>query len=319
MIETPDTGALEPSAAHWAARRELLVQELRGPAAARRRRRRAPRLALALVLLAGTAAGAVASSGVLRSDDVMVDFVVCLRTPTQDLDHGTMVRTQPDPVAACAELWERGPVGVGGAPPLVACAGRDVPVRVVPAESDAICGRLGLAPLGPEYGEFARRQAEAQAVVESVMTARGDCPATAAPLFQAMRDALAAAGLDGWRVVEATSAAAVQPDCFAMVDARTRTVTVEYATPENRIYSAVLGQEYGRGDETVPVVYEGRTGCPRSAPLLEAVRATLAAALPAGAPAEERRAREWRVVAQAAESCRAEVDGRTRTVTLSSG
>jgi hypothetical protein len=319
MIETPDTSALEPSAAEWDARRGRLLRELRGPVAQRRRRRRAPRLALALVLLVGTAAGAVASSGLLRSDDVIVDSVACLRTPQQDLEDATWVPAVPDPVAACAELWERGPVGKGGAPPLVACAGRADPVRVLPADSEAICGRLGLAPLGPEYEAFARAQAQARGVVDAVMTARGDCPATAAPLFASMRDALAAAGLEGWRVVAPARPERGLSDCRADIDARTRTVTLHHATPEKRIYSAVLGQEYWRGNETVPVDYEGRTDCPRAAPLLRSVRAALAAAPETGAPPAMTRLREWRVVAQAGESCRALVDGRTRTVTLDAG
>jgi hypothetical protein len=319
MIETPDISALEPSAAEWDAHRERLLRELRGPAPRRWWRRRAPRLALAVVLLAGTAAGAVASSGLLRSDDVIVDVVACLRTPQQDLNDATWVPTTPDPVAACADLWQRGPVGDGGAPPLVACAGRDEPVRVVPADSDAICGRLGLAPLGPEYQAFARAQAEARAVVDAVMSARGSCTATAAPLFESMRDALAAAALDDWRVVAPAEPEPVQPTCRADVDARTRTITIHHITPVNRILSDVLGQNYGSGAETTTVVYGARGECPRAAPLLRSLRAALAAGSEAGGPPAMRRLRDWRVApkrVQIGESCSAQVDGRTRTITL---
>jgi hypothetical protein len=317
MIETPDISPLEPSAAEWEARRDRLLLELRGRAAGRRWPRRITRLALAVALLAGTAAGAVAASGLLRTDDeVIVDGVACLRTPGQDLDDATWIPTQPDPVAACAELWVRGPVGEGGAPPLVACGGRDETVRVVPADSDAICGRLGLAPLGPGYEAFARAQAEARAVVGSVTRARGSCPATAAPLFETMRDALAAAGLNDWRVVAPARPEPVQPTCRAEVDARTRTVTIHHITPVNRIHSYILGQELGSNDETITVDYAGRTDCPRAAPLLRSLRAALAAASKAGDPPLP----GWRVVApgrvKSGESCRAQVDGPTRTVTL---
>jgi hypothetical protein len=311
MIDAPDTSPFEPSAADWDAHRDRLLRELRRPGT--RRRRRGPRLALAALLLAGTAAAATASSGLLRSDDVIVDAVACLRTPGQDVEQATWIPAQPDPVAACAELWERGPVAQGGAPPLVACAGRDAPVRVVPAESEAICARLGLAPLGPEYDAFARRQSEARAVVDSVMTARGNCPATAPPLFESMRNGLAAAGLADWRVVAPARPEPVGPDCRADVDARSRTVTVHHVTPESRIYSHVLGQEYGSRDETVSVTYEGRSDCPAVAPLLESVRATLAAPAGGAPPAIKR----WRAVApDGGHSCRAVVDGPTRTVTL---
>jgi hypothetical protein len=318
MIETPDISTLEPSAAEWDARRDRLGRELRGRAAGRRWRRRIRRLALAVALLAGTAAGAVAASGLLSADDVIVDNVACLRTPGQDLGDATWVPTQPDPVAACADLWVRGPVGEGGAPPLVACGGRDETVRVMPADSDAICGRLGLEPLGPEYEAFARAQAEAQAVAGSVTTARGGCPATAAPLFESMRDALAAAGLDDWRVIPPANPEPVQPTCRAHADARTRTVTIHHITPANRIYSHILGQEIGSRDETITVDYEGRTDCPRAAPLLRSLRAELGAK--ADAPLTMAPLHEWRVVASdsvgTGESCRALVDGPTRTITL---
>lgn len=321
MIETPDIGALEPSAAEWGARRDRLLRELRGPAPGRWWRRRIPRLALAVVLLAGTAAGGVAASGLLPTDDVIVDSVACLRTPGQDLDNATWVPTQPDPVAACADLWVQGPVGEGGAPSLVACGGRDEPVRVVPADSDAICGRLGLAVLGPEYEGFARAQAQARAVASSVTSARGGCPATAAPLFESMRDALAAARLDDWRVVPPAAPEPVQPTCRADVDARARTITIHHITPVNRIYSAILGEEIGSRDETITVDYAGRTDCPRVAPLLRSVRAALAAKI--DAPPSTAPLHQWRVVAsnrvEAGQSCRAQVDGPTRTITLEVG
>jgi len=301
MIETPDISALTPSPDDWDARRDRLQRDLR--VSRRRWRRGVP--ALAVFLVAGTAAATAASTGLLSADDVIVDSVACLRTPAQDLDAATWIPTQPDPVAGCAALWERGPVAVGGAPPLVACAGRDEPVRVVPAETDAICGRLGLTPVGAGYEAFARTQEKARTVADSVMTARGGCPATAPPLFEAMRDALTAGGLAGWRVVPPERPEPVQPACRADVDARTRTVTLHHITPANRIYSSALGLTHGSTDEAVPVVYGGRTGCPPAAPLREAL-------------AEDARLRGWRVVERddSEVSCRAVVDGRTRTITL---
>ena len=321
MIETPDIAPLEPSDAEWDTRRDSLLRELRGPAARRRWRRRLPRLALAVLVLAATAAGGVAASGLLGTDTVIVDSVACLRTAGQDLDDATWVPAQPDPVAACADLWVGGPVGEGGAPPLVACGGREETVRVVPADSDAICSRLGLAPLGPEYQAFARAQAAARAVASSVTSARGGCPATAAPMFEAMRYALAAAGLDDWRVVPPTAPEPVQPTCRADVDARTRTITIHHITPANRIYSAILGEEIGARDETITVDYAGRTDCPRVGPLLRSVRAKLAAK--ADTPLTIAPLHQWRVVAsnrmETGESCRAQVDGPTRTITLDAG
>jgi hypothetical protein len=294
MIETPDISALEPSADDWKARRDRLLNELRAPAAARRRRRRIPRVAIVVLAVAGTAAGGVAAAGLLRADDVVPHSIACLKTPTQDVETATFVPTRPDPVAACAELWP------GTAPPLVACAGKGELVRVVPADSDAVCARLGLSPLPPEFDAIGRSQADARAVADRVMTARGSCPATLAPLMESMRAALAAAGLHDWRVVAGHEK--LLQFCRADIDARTRTIAVFHADPVTRIYAHVRGEELGSYTETVIVKYEGRSDCPAAAPLARSLRAKLG---------------DWRVRSAAqAESCSAEVDGHTRTVTL---
>lgn len=57
----------------------------------------------------------------------------------------------PDPVEACARLWERGEVRVGtaDAPPLRACVGSSGRPLVVPYPKRKVCSRLGLAD--PRY------------------------------------------------------------------------------------------------------------------------------------------------------------------------
>jgi hypothetical protein len=105
-----------------------------------------------------------------------------------------------------------------------------------------ICGRLGHAPLPPDYDALARSQAHAREVVDSVTTARGSCPATAAPLFASMRAALAAAGLREWRMVAPDKPEPLLQSCRAEIDARTRTVTIYHSDPVTRMYAQALGQ-----------------------------------------------------------------------------
>ena len=325
MTETPDITPFEPSPAEWEARRGRLVRELRGAPATTRRRRRVPRVALVVAVLVATGAASVgAVELLLLADDVDVPSGIrCYANapPETDLhprggssEMEIWLDATADPVGACGALWRAGAVDGKprvSAPPLVACTGEDEPVRVIPGAGGAACRELGLAPLPVDYDALARLQADARAAVEPVMDVRAGCPATAAALFESVRDALAAAGIRGGRVVAPDKTQPMQV-CHAEIDARTRTVTVHHSDPVTRLQMSAKALNHAPSGSVDPVVFDARAGCPRTAPLVRALRAALVAA----------ELREWRVLAPEEEAtdqtCWAQVDGRARTITFHS-
>src|SRR5215218_11016461 len=153
-LRLPEPRQLPPG--RLAARRDHLVRELRAP---RRRRRRLPRGRRALLLLpigAALAGGALAATrpweGSSPTDLVRVkcyssaSVTARYRMASADIVGWSGPRDTPrSPVALCAELWEHGVLGDGGAAPrLQACICRAETV-VFPGPQTT-CALLGLRP-----------------------------------------------------------------------------------------------------------------------------------------------------------------------------
>jgi hypothetical protein len=159
MTLMPDIDVLLPDEEIVRSRRDALVDELRRGARGVRPARTARRLALVLAALL-TVAGGAAAAGVFSADDVKVQAGVgCYQRAALQADI-TIVGPVADPVAVCAALWREGVVDgrpVAEAPPLVACTGKDQPVRVLPGDGADTCSGLGLVPLPADYSQAAVR------------------------------------------------------------------------------------------------------------------------------------------------------------------
>ena len=159
MTLTPDIDVLLPDEETVRARRDALVDELRRGARGARPARSARRLALVLAALL-TIAGGAAAAGLFTADDVNVQAGVgCYDRAALQADT-TIMGPVADPVAACAALWREGVVDdrpTAEAPPLVACTGKDQPVRVLPGDGPDTCSGLGLVPLPDDYSQAALR------------------------------------------------------------------------------------------------------------------------------------------------------------------
>jgi hypothetical protein len=123
----------------------ITTAEPPGRSAPARPRRRARRLVP--VVLVGSMLGGAVAYGFLRDHVTNPETVECFKAPELAASADVAVVDQRGPVAACADLWQRGVLGAGAeVPPLVECvlaAGR---AGVFPnlAGGD-LCARLGLA------------------------------------------------------------------------------------------------------------------------------------------------------------------------------
>jgi hypothetical protein len=158
MTPTPDIDVLLPDEETVRARRDALVDELRR-ARGVRPARTTRRLALVLAALL-TAAGGATAAGLFSADDVKVEAGIGCYDRAELRTDTAIIGPVADPVAICAALWREGVVDGrprAAAPPLVACTGKDQPVRVMPGDGPETCAALGLEPLPADYPQAALR------------------------------------------------------------------------------------------------------------------------------------------------------------------
>ncbi len=121
----------------------VLFRAVTSGAPASRRARRRSRILVAVLATTSVLGGAVAY-GLLRDGVPKPQNVACYEQA--DLEARTDVVSVGDdgPIAACAELWQRGTLGPGGqVPPLVECVLETGVVGVFPASAgDDVCRRL---------------------------------------------------------------------------------------------------------------------------------------------------------------------------------
>ncbi|MDP9341550.1 MAG: hypothetical protein M3Q23_05460 [Actinomycetota bacterium] len=151
-----------------AAHRRALVEHAAGTGASGggpiKRRRRSWRVALVLVPAALLGTAVAVASGALRTADQVADEVTCFAAP----DLGSAAAGFPSAAgqslaAQCEHAWTSGGItspAPGPAPAVwIACVGQAGGVDVFPSEDAGLCGRLGLQPLPPDYGEAVARYA----------------------------------------------------------------------------------------------------------------------------------------------------------------
>ena len=190
----------------------------------RRRRRAAAGGAMAVLLVAG---GTVGVAALVRSTQTTRpnEGIVCRAAADLKAD-AVVIGFDPDPVAACAELWSAGEFAEAGAAPsipeLVSCIGQTGNIEVFPG-GESLCGQLGLTvsdtTLTPDNDAIVRL---ADRLTNEINLA--ECSPQAAVTTVAQR-ILDESGVKGWTVV--VRADSVGAACAkAAVDAPSRTVTI---------------------------------------------------------------------------------------------
>lgn len=167
MDRWPDISALQPDEAGERARREALIDELRGQ---RRRRRTGPgvrKLAVGLAAAFALSGGAALAAGLFSAADVSLEAGIgCYSRPELGGGHLRAVsHASADPVAKCAKYWREGRIGGDRAPTsphLVACTEEGAGVSVFPGP-DGLCKRLGLEPLPAGFAAAGQKAGRAYA------------------------------------------------------------------------------------------------------------------------------------------------------------
>jgi hypothetical protein len=153
-------------------------------------RRRLTLVAVALIVLA---TGGLAAAHFLAGPEKLAsNSVGCYDRASLDADV-SVPNGVASPLEACAAVYraEGQPV-----PPLVACAGKGA-VAVFPGQGDAVCRRLGLAPLPPGYALARQRVATLQT---GILALEGAADCTPPPqLAQRVQALLDSSGWTGWR------------------------------------------------------------------------------------------------------------------------
>ncbi len=177
-----------------------------------RRRRRARRLVPALAV--ASVLGGAAAYGLLRGEVSKPEKVACYELADLEAPTEVAFLDQRGPLAACADLWQRGELGEGGAvPQLTECVLDSGVVGVFPATSGPeVCRQLNLLPLhAPMPTSTAGSPAPSQpppdvaaqflAFRDSVATHFVDAPCVDPRAGAAIvRQELDRAGLTGWSV-----------------------------------------------------------------------------------------------------------------------
>jgi hypothetical protein len=167
-----DISILLPDEDAVRARREALVAELRPGGSRRRSPVPARRLLVAVAALIVLSGGVALASGVFSADDIAVSAGVgCYERPSLQASAAIYI-SAADPVAKCERTWREGAMTGGDStevPHLVACTAKNRPVMVFPGDGDAVCERLGLAPLPSDYAPAGRAHARAYAALFKLM------------------------------------------------------------------------------------------------------------------------------------------------------
>jgi hypothetical protein len=154
----------------------------------------------------------------------------CYAEPSLGARRAILSASVEDPVAACAALWQPGgELNAQGAlpvPALAECVLKTGAVAVFPTTSgSALCADLGLAPfVGAGIGDAETRAVlEVQSTLADQFVSRCVGRAEAASVA---KQALAASGLAGWRIVDTIPFSNQEPCASAAYDVPNRTITL---------------------------------------------------------------------------------------------
>ena len=192
-------------------RKEMLVSEIAaGTPAAPGRTRYVVAVAAALAVAAvATGFGAYALT---RDEPTHVDSIGCYETADLRSNVAVIGNTARDPLAACAELWERGVLRpeTTTAPALQACVLDTGAVAIMPSDTPDVCNDLGIARLSDQGRTELQRLGAVQAALVERLGVR--C-AGEAEARRIARDELDRGGLHDWSVVVSGAGLSVERPC----------------------------------------------------------------------------------------------------------
>ncbi len=159
-------------------------------------------VALGLAPAAVLAVGVAAYALLPRQAEEIVNGIGCYADASPEADTTVVPADGRDPIAVCAELWERGAVapGITQAPPLVACAPPEGQAVWVFPGREGTCEEFGLGRLPQGYKQAAARLAAMQE--EMIRRFRAEPCIGEVRARGVAREVLDAHGLDEWLVEE---------------------------------------------------------------------------------------------------------------------